>query len=60
MTEEKTQMIINQIVNQVLNYKISWSIEKIKEKFAFDIFLPQLLTWNKEISKKGGYKKNKN
>lgn len=41
MTEEKTQMIINQIVNQVLNYKISWSIEKIKEKFAFDIFLPR-------------------
>lgn len=41
MTEEKTQIITNQILNQILNSQTSWSIKQVKEKFAFDIFLPR-------------------
>lgn len=40
MTEEKALEIVNRIVNEVFSTKNLSSLDQIKEKFAFDLYLP--------------------
>ena len=44
MNDKQASQVVKNIFNQVFNKEIKYTLEQIREKFAFDVKLPQKVT----------------